>query len=361
MSETPRRRSILVYGLRLVVTVPGALLWTYALNLGLALVFSLRLHAQLASILDHSLAAERLNSAFDFGTLQAVLHRMSYMAPDTGDTSYAGLPLYLIGYFILVPGTLFCYQSAAPSRLPILVSSGISYFWRFVRITLLTVAVSLILLGPLMAVQAAWTAHVNDHVVGRSALLQKLPGWLVIFLVASLLRLYFDLVEVYTVQLGDRCRADGRQDRRVHRVLLPALRTLFSNFGRAYFSFVWLMILGFAILAIPSRIAMHMLAQPRVWPMFLLGQAGLFGMMATRFWQRGAETILACDNPLPLPPLPPTAEPLALAGPPIRYSSHSGQHHTADALSDPEPAVPSLDEPDPGVFGHEPPAPEEKA
>jgi len=94
--------------------------------------------------------------------------------------------------------------------------------------------------------------------------------------------------------------------------------------------------------------------------MFLLGQAGLFGMMATRFWQRGAETILASDFPLPLPPSPPADEPPTFEEPPIRYSSHSGQRHAADALSDPEPAVPSLDEPDPGVFHREPPA-EEKA
>jgi len=357
MTENPRpsSRSILLHGLRLVVTVPGALLWTYALNLTLALVFSLRLHAQLSSILDHSLAAERLNSAFDLGTLQAVVHRMSYMAPQTGNTAYAGLPLYLIGYFILVPGTLFCYQSAAPSRLPILVSSGISYFWRFVRITLLTALVSLAILSPMLALQARWSAHVDDHFVGLSALLHTLPGFILIFLAAALLRLYFDLVEVYTVQLGDRYRANGRQDRRVRSVLLPALRTLFANLGRAYFSFVGLTILGFAALAIPSRIAMHMLAQPRVWPMFLLGQAGLCGMMATRFWQRGAETILAADNPLPLPPAPSTDEPPGLDAPSIRHSSPSGQHHAADALSDPEPAAPSLDAPDPGVFHHQPP------
>lgn len=111
------RRSILAHGLRLVIVSPGALLWTFALNLGIALVFSLRVNAQLASILDHSLAAERLNSAFDLGTLQMTLHRLGYMAPSTGTTAYVGLPIYLLVYFFLVPGTLFCYRTAVPARL----------------------------------------------------------------------------------------------------------------------------------------------------------------------------------------------------------------------------------------------------
>jgi hypothetical protein len=340
-----RRRSILWHGLRLVVTRPGAVLWTYALNLGLALVFSLRLHAQLASILDHSLEAERLNSAFDLGVLAEALHRLGYMAPSSGATAYLGLPLYLLGYFILVPGALFCYRTDAPAWLSILASSGISYFWRFVRITLLTGVMSAIVLVPLALVQTAWSAHVDETMVGVDALLHELPGVIAILLVAALLRLYFDLVEVYTVQLGDKLRENGKQDRRVWRVLWPALKTLFQNFGRAYFSFLTLTALGFAAVGCTGWIAIHMLAQPRVWPGFLLMQAGFLGMLATRFWQRGAETVLATDNPLPQPKPPDVAPKIAESLP---------VHFAGDALPDPEPAVPSLPEPDPAVFHHEP-------
>jgi len=347
-----KRRSILLHGLRLVVTIPGALSWTYALNLGLALVFSLRLHAQLSSILDHSLAAERLNSAFDVGTLLAVVHRIGYNAPDIGSSNYAGLPLYLIGYFILVPGTLFCYEADAPSRLPILVSSGISFFWRFVRITLLTGVVSAVVLGPLTVAESGWSQYVDDRYVGSDALWREVPGLVLMALVAALLRLYFDLVEVYTVQLGDQCRPDGRPDRRIRRVLLPALRTLKANFGRAYGSFLALTVLGFAAVAVAGFLGAHMLAQPRVWPVFLVAQAGLFTMMATRFWQRGAETVLASDYPLPAPEPPPAIANL-IESQVIRYQPEVEEpvgHFASDAQPDPEPAVPSLDEPDPGVF-----------
>ena len=370
------RRSILWNGLRLVLKAPGALLWTYALNLGLALVFALRLHAQLSAVLDHSLAAERLNSAFDLGTLLGVVHRLNYMAAPSGATSYVGLPLYALAYFVLVPGALFCYRSGAPSRLSTLASSGLAYFWRFVRITALTGIVAAAVVVPLILEESARSAQIDKNFVGTAALTRQLPGAVAVFLIAALLRLYFDLVEVYTVQLGDRLRDDGQPDHRVRRVLLPALRALWRNLGRAYLSFVTLTLLGFAALICTSYLGMQMLAQPRVWPTFLLAQLGLLAMMATRFWQRGAETIISLDYPLELldtidakpeamlrivPEYEPTIIPrimpriMPIIEPTIEPVEHA--HFPGDAQPDPEPAPPSLAQPDPAVLHHEVSAP----
>ena len=295
------RRPMLVTGLIVVLRNPGALLWTYAFNLGIALLFSLALHAQLASVLSHSLAAERLNSAFDLGTLAETQMRISQHAPSAGPARYLGLPVYLLIYFVLVPGTLFSYHTAAPPRLAILLSSGLRFFWRFVRITLLTLLASAIVLGPLLAFNNGWANHVDDHLTGESAFVHKLVPLLGIALVAALLRLYFDLVEVYTVLLADQYRPDGRPDRRVRSTLGPALRTLWRNLPRAYGAFLLLALLGFGAMAWSGWIGLRTLAQPRVWPQFLLAQFGLLMMLFSRFWQRGAEFVLACDNPLPVP------------------------------------------------------------
>ncbi len=329
---------MLLHGLRLLATRPAALLWTYALNLGIALLFSMRLHAQMSSVLDHSLGAERLNSAFDLGTLAAVLHRLDYQAPSTGAASYMGLPLYLLCYFVLVPGTLASYRADRALGLSGLAGSGLAYFWRFVRITLLTGLVSALVLGPLLFLNGLWTSHVDDQIVGAANFWDKLPGAILILVLAAALRLYFDLVEVYTVQAGD-------VDRRVRRALLPALRTLGGNFGRAYGSFVLLALIGLAAVFLTGRVALHTLAQPRVWPMFLLLQLGFFLMLATRFWQRAAETVLAEAHPRLF------GEVQAVPAEGAAYLP------VVDALSDPEPAAPSLEEPDPGVFHHDPPPP----
>lgn len=332
-----KRRSMLLGGLRLALGRPGALVWTYVANLGIALLFSLRLHAQLASLLDHSFAAQRLNAAFDLGVVVNVFARMSHGSPSPGGTPYLGLPVYLFVYFLLVPGALFTYRLAAPGRLGVLLSAGLSFFWRFVRITLINVLVSGIVLGILIGIQSGVSSYIDEHVVGAMSFYEELPGWVLILLVASLLRLYFDLVEVYTVQLGDQLRPNGKPDKRVWKTLGPAAKTLWFNLPRAFGTFLLLALLGVGAMLFTGRVALHMLAQPRVWPAFLFLQAGTFISLLTRFWQRGAETIVTQDYPLAAAVV--IAAPMALTPSPVVLATPLDP---LDAQPNPEPAVPSL-------------------
>ncbi len=326
-----KKTAILLPGLRLTLRHPGALLWTYLANFTLALIFSWPFHAQLSAILDHSLAAQSLYTSFDLGTALTAVHRIThaggYDTPTTGIAHWLGIPLYLIVYFLLVPGALFTYRLQAPAQLSILFRTGARFFWRFIRIALITLAFAAIILAPLAAAANALSTFIDNRFTGWSALILQLLCWLAVLLVAALLRLYFDLVEVYTIQLDDHLRPSGFPDRRVRRTLLPALGTLARNLPRAFTVFLTLLLLGLAAFLFLGRIATHMLAQPRVWPMFLLAQAGLFLMLLTRYWQRAAETILAAATPIQpeIPSIP-------------------------DPLPGPEPIAPSLPAPDPGIY-----------
>src|ERR1700730_6730202 len=197
-------RNIFIHGLSLTLRRLPALLWSYVFNLALAFLFSISLNLQLSRLLNHSLAAQRLSSRFDLGTIgEPSLPLHQGPTGDAGAVSgHTSIPLFLIVYFLLVPGTLFCYQTDAPARLGTLLQQGLLYFWRFVRITLLALLVSGLILGPLFALQGKWADHVDDQIVGRSAFFLIPAGNIVLFLVAPILRLFFDLVEVYTAQLG---------------------------------------------------------------------------------------------------------------------------------------------------------------
>ena len=395
-----RTRSILFHGLGITLRRLPAFLWTYVFNLGLALVFSLPLYHQLSKLLNHSLVSQRLSSGFDLSVVLSTLMRLhSDRVGDAGATAgHGSIPAYLLIYFFLVPGTIFCYLTGTHARLGNLLQQGLSHFWRFVRITLLTLLVALIILGPLLALQRRWADFVDDRFTGRPALLLTLAGVLIVFLAASLLRLYFDLVEVYTVQLGTHNRFSGRPDRRVHKTLGPAFRLLRAHLVRAWLVFLLLAVLGALTVFLTTRIAMHMLAQSHVWPMFLVAQAGLFAMLFLRFWQRGAEVSLVLQNPIspaserpvrrdpspyisPIPPSPPPPSapvsrsddhphhvemiystdpltplypaPLSQDEPPLAPASEL-PIASPDPIPNPEPASPSLDEPDPGVFRHDP-------
>ena len=371
MSE---HRSIFLRGLSLTLRRFPALLWAYVFNLGLALLFSVRLHNQLASVLDNSLASQRLINGFDLTTVAGAFMRFHDSPTEGPAVSYFSTPLFFILFFLLVPGTLFCYQTSSPARLGTLMREGFLYFWRFVRITILTLILSGLILGFLSFLQGKWSEHVDNHAVGLHSFLARMIGVAIIVLVACLLRLYFDLVEVYTVQVGLHIRSNGKSDRRVLRTLAPAWRVLRANFAEAYPVFLFLALLGAAAVLLAVRISVHMLAQPRVWPAFVLTQIGLFLMLLTRFWQRGVETSLALQNPIyPAPQLPirhvvsdiprnppvQPVEPLDRPSPPpfVPLSEQIDRPAAAsvsDPIPGPEPASPSLDEPDPGIFHRRP-------
>jgi hypothetical protein len=397
----PRTRSILVHGLGIALRRLPAFLWTYALNLVLAIAFCLPLRVQLSKLLDHSLAAQRLSSGFDLGTIAAAGMRLHEDGAGhvSSMSSHASVPLYLLLYFLLVPGTFYCYLTRSHARLSTLIHQGLLYFWRFTRITLLTMLAALFLLGPLVLLQRHWARFVDDRFVGRTALLLTLAGLLLVLLAASLLRLYFDLVEAYTVQLGTRLRPGGKSDRRVRRTLGPAFHLLRNHLARAWFVFLLLAALGALAAYITGRISMQMLAQPRVWPLFLVAQLGLFLMLFTRFWQRGAEASLVLQHPIfPQDTGPAVKRDMPLSSPPISQTPASDHPHhvemiynpdpltplypaplssddplvahtaprpetppgspAPDPIPNPEPVAPSLDEPDPGVFHHDPQKPD---
>jgi len=301
-----QQRNILTGGLKLTLRNWPALVWTYVFNLGLAWLFTLPLHKQINAITAHSLASQRLTGAFDLGTMTEVILKLAKGPGPATQGSYFSTPIYLVLYFLLVPGTLFCYQTGTPARLFTLLKSGFDHFWRFIRITLISLVVSAPVLGGLHALQNLWSDHVDQHIVGRRAFLLEFGGLVVIGLIAAMLRLYFDLVQVYTVHLGQQsypveAGRKKRPERQIRRTFKPAWRTYRRNFLRTYATFVFLTLLGLAAVVLTARMAMHSLAQPRVWPMFLLAQLGLFLMLLTRFWQRGAETVLVLDNPIPIP------------------------------------------------------------
>lgn len=393
----PRTRNIFFHGLGITLRRFPALLWAYVFHLGLALAFCVPLYRQLSSLMSHSLASQQLASGFDLSVVMGALLQLrgDHAGQMTAMTSHGSILAYLLIYFLLVPGTLYSYVVRRPAKLSTLLYQGMLHFWRFVRITLLTLLAGLVLLGPLLLIQRRWAEFVDDRFVGRTSLLLTLAGLLVILLVASLLRLYFDLVEVYIVQLGTHRRLSDRPDRRVRRTLRPAFRLLRSRLIRAWMIFLALAIAGSVVVFFTSRIAMHMLAKPHAWPMFLIAQLGLFVMLFMRFWQRGVEASLVLQNPItthedsflahetsytrstPIttnaapPPSPKTDHPHhieMMSNPdplvPIYPAPLSPDDPliaeaplTPDPIPNPEPASPSLDEPDPGVFHHDPQSP----
>jgi hypothetical protein len=269
--------------------------WAYAVNLVFALVAAVPFATGLASYLDHSLGAQKIAGTIDFSNLGELAIRVR-------DTSFFPMAIHTAGWlnllqllllFVFFAGSVFIFVSAEPPRLSVLLRGGVAYFWRFVRAAILAGGISAVILGILVSMRGALLARADAVYVERQMFVFSAISGIVVLLAALLLRLWWDLVEVYVV----RNAMDG--EGRVHQALLPAFHLLFRHFFRIFGGFLLAGIAGVCGLAL-CLFFWKILPAHQVWVAALLAQLGLFLLLASRFWQRGLEAalVLAADPPI---------------------------------------------------------------
>jgi hypothetical protein len=288
--------NILVQGFRLALRNWPLVLWAYAVNLVFGLLAGIPFATGLASYLDHSLAAQRIAGTIDIsylGELMAHLRESGFRSTAIHTAAWLNL-LQLLVLFVLFAGTTFVYVSAEPPQLSVLLRGGVAYFWRFVRAAILAGCVAAVILGILLAARALLLTRAGNVYVERTMFLYSAISATVVLLVASLVRLWWDLVEVYIV----RNVMDG--ERGVRRALLPALLLLWKYFFRSVGSFLLSGMLGVSALAFCLLLWKQFVPANQVWLACLLAQLGLFLLLASRFWQRGIEAalVMSADPPM---------------------------------------------------------------
>lgn len=288
--------NLLVQGFQLALRNWPSVVWVYAVNLGFGLLAAVPFSTGLAPYLDHSLAAQRIAGTIDLSYLAELsghLHQAGFRAIAINTAAWLNL-LQLLVLFVLFAGTTFVFVAAEPPRLSVLLRGGIAYFWRFVRAGLLAGCIAAVILGILFTARTLLLTRLSNVYVERELFLYSAISAAVVLLVALLVRLWWDLVEVYIV----RNVMDG--ERRVLQAFLPALRLLSKYFFRTVGSFLLSGILGVGALALCLFLWKQFVPAHQVWLAFLLAQLGLFLLLASRFWQRGIEAtlVLSVDPPI---------------------------------------------------------------
>ncbi len=288
--------NLLVQGFQLALRNWPIVIWAYAVNLVFGLLAGIPFATGLAPYLDHSLAAQRIAGTVDVAYLDELLMhlRENNFIPTAIHTAAWLNLLQLLVLFVLFAGTTFVYVSAEPPRLSVLLRGGVAYFWRFLRAAILAGCIAAVILGILLTARALLLDRASAVYVERRMFLYSAISGAVVLLVALLVRLWWDLVEVYIV----RNAMDG--ERRVLRALLPALRLLGKYFFRTVGSFFLSGLLGVSALALCLYLWKRFIPAHQVWLACLVAQLGLFLLLASRFWQRGiaATLVMAGDPPI---------------------------------------------------------------
>jgi hypothetical protein len=289
-----RLPNLLLQGFQLVLRNWPCVIWAYAVSLILSLLASVPFATGLTSYLDHSLAAQRIAGTIDVSYLAELgIHlREANFAPMAIRTAGWLNLLQLLVLFVFFAGSIFVYVSAEPPRLSVLLRGGVAYFWRFVRAAIVAVVIGGIVLGILLGARAALLNRAGAVYLERQMFLCSAISAALVLVVFLLLRLWWDLVEVYIV----RNAMDG--ERRVRQALLPAFRLLLRYFFRTFGSSLLIAIAGLSAFAL-CLFLWKLLPANQVVLAFLLAQLGLFLLLVSRFWQRGLEATLVMSGDPP--------------------------------------------------------------
>lgn len=292
-AASPEHGIIFLAGFRLLLSNKRVLLWSYVALLFVGLVSGAFTHARIGAFLDHSLAAQKLAGGIDTAYYAELVMHANEHNPGTGPVTAALTLLAVLLSFFFAAGTIYVFLSGDEPRLAVILGSGVEYFWRFFRLLLFAMIIAGPTLGLLGWLRSIYLEQADKRFVEAPYYLRSGLTLAVLLVVAVILRIWFDLAEVYVVKLG----IEG--DRRVRRSLGPSLRVFRRNFVPVVLSYFAAGAVGWLAFAFFLWIWAAGQTSHLILPVFFLSQIALVFLLASRIWQRGILAALVLDEPAP--------------------------------------------------------------
>jgi hypothetical protein len=227
MSEN---KGLVSNGLGVVLHNKRYIVWFYVLNLLLGLFGTFAFVNQAGTILDHSLQSQRLLHGFSLGVLAEMFAR-----PEFGPTIASRGPamffslLFMVATALFLPGVFQGYASTY--RLPredFFRACGRN-LWRYIRLLIVAGIVMGVFTGVLFGINGALVKKAGESTNEVLPFEVQMTGLAVIFLVMTVLRIWFDLAEADVV-LSDQ--------RAVRKSIGAGFRHTFRGLGRLFASYL---------------------------------------------------------------------------------------------------------------------------
>jgi hypothetical protein len=311
LAEDTEKRCLLGAAAGMVDANKRYIFWFYLLNLLLAAFGTTAFVNQAHSILDHSLYSDRLVRGLDVAVLSEFFSRPEFGSVEAPihDAMHLSFLFFLMTALFL-PGVFQGYASTY--RLPrddFFRACGRN-LWRFIRLLIVAGIVFGVLAGALFGTREALVKKAGDSTNELLPFEVRVAGIVVIFLVMTLLRIWFDLVEVDVV-LSDQ--------RAVRKSIAAGFRHKWRSLGRLLANYVFISVVAAVIVVAGIWSWIKFVPPDNVVRAALLGQVILFLALILRFWQRGVavayylekmEVPVAVVEPVAPQPVTASAEPL---------------------------------------------------
>ena len=295
------------------------IIWFYILNLALACLGAAAFSNQAHDYLDHSLLSGRLVHGFDVGVLIEM-----FAQPEFGTTHAARVSglhfalLFFLATALFLPGVLQGYASTY--RLPredFFRACGRN-LWRFIRLLIVAGIVMGAVAAALFGLHGVLERKALDSTNELLLFEVRVAGLVVIFLVMTALRIWFDLAEADVV-LSDQ--------RAVRKSIGAGFRHMWRNLGRLLGAYVVITIVAAILLLAGLGAWMNFVPPASVASAIFVSQLTLLLLLIPRFWQRGVAVTYYLQNmvepiavqpstPAPVPPLVAPPVPVIPSTPP---------------------------------------------
>ena len=300
------------------------IVWFWLLSLALTWVGTSPFRESAHVILDHSFVSDRLLHGFDLSILLGLIARPEFgSTPEVASPAASVAFLFFLATALFLPGVFAGYASTY--RLPrddFFRACGRN-LWRFIRLMIVSGIVMIpvtVILFMISGVVGKKAAESTNELLPFTL---QVIALIVIFLIMSVLRIWFDLAEADVV-LNDQ--------RAVRKSIAAGFRHTFRSLGRLLAGYVVATIVAAIVLVLGLWCWLRLVPAEGVWRAFLLSQLILMLLLIPRFWQRGVAVSYWQQYMLvplvPVKPIDPTA-PAVIVPQPVAV------------VSTPEPDVPA--------------------
>lgn len=304
-------KNLISAGLRIVNRHKRYIFWFWVLNLALAWLGSIAFREMASSTLDRSLLAGRLLHGFDVPALLELMGR-----PETGpmlEPTKAAAHFAFVFFFatlLFLPGVIEGYTNEGRlSRDEFFRVCGRN-LWRFIRVFIVFAVIAGAVAGALFSAEHALVKLAGNSTNELLPFYTDVAVLTLIFLVMTLLRIWFDLSQVDVV---------FRDQRAVRKSLRAGLRYTLRHLLSLLGSYVVIAIVA-ALILITGVWIWHAAVPPQsVGGAFVVSQCMLILWLWARFWQRGVAAAFYLREMAVAPPsfvlAQPVAPPTAPSGP----------------------------------------------
>jgi len=271
-------KGLVAAGASLVWRQQRVLWWVFGVNFVLGLLGTVGARLQLAKFLQYSLKGEGLSKGFDVGMFMELVNRPEANLMRSAGSSFLFAALFPLFMLFVTGGILAVYREDRRFTAGDFFAASGAFFWRFVRLALLSIVPFAILFGLLSGVHKLSDYFGDRAVSAETGFYILLAGFIAVTLLTLFVRLWFDIAQV---------RAVVQDEHKMWPNLWKALGISRRNVTRLFR--VYLCISGVAWVTLAGGLWLWAKLPPTATPVtFLLLEFIILMQLLSRLWQRAS-------------------------------------------------------------------------